>query len=257
MLDGGLDQAAGLRKGPRAPALNVMAIPATGDGSEAWVAHLAHLLRAMGSRPVVVDASRGAVVARSFGLNLRHELLDLLDGSAGFEAVAQATRDGVYVLRAERGIEAFVASGAPASELFTGFGRLSHGFDAVLLVMQPAELACLAAPANAVPVIALQGGDKGLVDSYGTMKQLSAGFGYNRFAVVTCGAGEAGEAEDAHTRLAMAARTFLNAEVSLAGALPVPGAMSHEPRASARMAGLARTLLHTAATRFPRTESFA
>lgn len=267
MFDAGIDQAAGLRKRMAAPPLALMAFPSSEGGDHSWIAQLAHSMRAMGAKPVVIDASRGAVVARAFGLRLRHELLELLQGTADFDTVAQVTRDGIHVLRAERGIEAFVASGAPARDLFAGFARLSHGFDSVLLVMPACELACLAGPAQAVPVVALAGGDEGLVNTYATVKQLAAGFGYSRFAVVTCGRDDAGQARDAHARLAMAARTFLNAEVSFAGALPPPGHAGQVGqgglggRAAASLASniaaLSRTLLHTAALRLTPGESLA
>jgi flagellar biosynthesis protein FlhG len=242
VLDRGNDQAAGLRRMVGAPSLSLMAFPVAPEAG-VWIAQLAHTLRAMGARPVVIDAGRGGAVTRALGLNPRHELMDLLNGAAGFEAVAQVTPDGVWGLRAERGLEAFAASGAPSRQLFSGFARLSQGFDAVLLAMPAGELACLASPAQAVPVIVLEGGDSGLVRAYATLKELAAGFGYTRFALVTRGSGGAAQARLAHARLAAAAQAFLNAEVSLAGWLPEPGG-----DAQAQLADLAQTLLHTAAT---------
>ena len=242
MLDQGLDQAAGLRRMLVAPGLNLMAFPVTAGGSDLWIAQLAHTLRAQGMRPVVIDASRGAV-ARSFGLRLRHELLDLLEGALEFDRVARATPDGVWVLRAERGVEAFVASGASSRRLFSALARQSHGFDAVLLVMPAGELACLASPAHAVPVVALDSGGAGLMRAYATVKQLACDFGYNRFAVVMRGLADAAQAQQAYARFAAVARTFLGAEVSMAGWLPGPSG-----NAAGALADLAQTLLHTAAT---------
>jgi len=235
MLDQGLDQAAGLRRMAGVPKLNLMTFPVAVGGSDAWIAQLAHTLRAMGSRPVVVDATHGAV-ARALGLKPRHELLDLLHGDRDFDGVAQRTADGVYLLRAERGVEAFVASGAPAQSLFAGFAKLSHGFDAVLLAMPAAELACLASPANAVPVIAVESGEAGLLRAYRTVKQLASGFGFHRFAAVGCGPRGEGPG-----RLAAAASLFLDAEVSMAGWLDT----TTTPTARER---LAQSLLDTAAT---------
>jgi len=236
MLDQGHDQAAGLRRMAPAPRLNLMAFPVAMGGDEAWIAHLAHTLRAMGGRPVVLDATRGAV-AQALGLKPRHELLDLLQGARDFDGVAQHTADGVYLLRAERGVEAFVASGAPASSLFAGFARLSHNFDAVLLAMPAAELACLAAPASgAVPVLAVEPGEAGLLRAYRTVKQLSGGFGFNRFAAVGCG-----PRCEAPGRLQAAARLFLDVDVSMAGWM----ADGASPGARER---LAQSLLDSAAT---------
>ena len=242
MLDQGLDQAAGLRRmvAAQAPTMNLMAFPVALGGDGAWIATLAHSLRAMGMRPVVLDASRGTVT-RAFGMKPRHELLDMMRGAMTFDEVAHATADGVYVLRAERGVEAFVSSGAPARQLFSGFAQLSHGFDSVLLAMPAGELACMAPPADAVPVVVLDDNADGMVRAYGTVKQLALGFGYTRFALVARGASEGSKAQ--HSRLAAAARTFLNAEVTLAGRLP-----GTDLNAAPVMAQLARTLLHTATT---------
>lgn len=218
MLDRGLDQAAGLRRlmaqEPPAP-LRLLAFALPEDGEDAWVAPLAHALRAQGARPVVLDAGRGRLL-QAFGVRARHDLLDMLQGTATFDAAAQCTGDGVWVLRADRGVEAFVSSGAAPRQLFEGFARLSHNFDAVLLAMPPHELACLAHPACAVPVIALEPGDDGLTRAYATLKELAGGYGYTRFSCVLPGAGHAAQS---HERLAFAARRFLNAEVALAGRL--------------------------------------
>ena len=233
MLDHGMDQAAGLRRwveqAPAGPRLVALALPEEGGGDD-WIAGMAHALRAAGARPVVVDASRGRLM-QAFGLRPRHDLIDLLQGSLAFEHVACRTDDGVYVVRADRGVEAFVASGAPPQQLFAGFTRLSQGFDAILLAMPLHELACLAPPPQAVPVLALEPGEEGLTRAYATVKALGTGYGYSRFAPVL----QRADGAAAHARLAQAAQRFLRAEV-------LPGA--HLPAAAAE-------LLRTAATPLP------
>ena len=218
MLDRGLDQAAGLRALMPPPALGVLAFPLASGGDERWIAQLAQALRALGRRPVVVDAARGTV-ASAFGLRLRHDLIDLMQGEHEFEEVAQATASGVYVLRADRGVEAFVASGGPASRLLGSFARLSHGFDDLLLAMPAEELACLTDPQDCVPVIGLSAGSAGMVQAYSTVKRLAEGFGYRSFACVVQGADSEAQAGAEHARLAAAAERFLGAEVRLAGSL--------------------------------------
>lgn len=242
MLDG-IDQAEGLRRLQVAQApLGVLAFPLGGDASgTTWIAQLAHALRALGRKPVVLDGGRGAV-AGAFGLKLRHELLDMLKGARGFDEVAQATPDGVYVLRGDQGLEAFVTGGGPAARLFAGFSKLSHGFDSLLLAMPAAELASVAAPDRGVPVISLEARPGGRLDAYATAKQLAGVYGYRRFACVVRGAINADQAADEHAVLADAADRFLGAQVALAGWLPAT--------AAGREAALARTadtLLRTAA----------
>lgn len=232
MLDQGRDQAAGLRQQPGG-ALNLLALAVTAGSGSQWVVQVARALSAAGTRPVVVDASRGEV-ARAFGLQPRHDLLDLLQGAHAFDTVARRTPEGAWLLRADRGVEAFVGSGAPSQQLFAGFARLSQGFGALVLAMPAHELACLASPALATPVLVLEPGEQGLRQAYGTLKQLAQGFGYRRFAVLADGPAAG------HTRLADVAGRFLQAEVALAGRL-APGAGAGAPE-------LAHDLLHAAAT---------
>ena len=217
-----------------------MAFPLAADGGAAWIAQLAHALRALGRRPLVLDAARGAV-ASAFGLRPRLELIDLLEGKRDFDAVAQVTPDGVYLLRADRGVEAFVAGGAPAARLLAGFARLSHGFDELLLAMPTGELACLAGGDDTVPVIGLDPRPYGTMRSYAVIKQLSEGFGYRRFTCVMHDVGDLAQARREYTRLAAAAGRFLQADVALAGWLP--SSVRARPSALARVA---RTLLETA-----------
>ncbi|MBC7602711.1 MAG: hypothetical protein H7255_08640 [Ramlibacter sp.] len=222
MLDHGLDQAAGLRRMMAPPPLNVMAFPLSGTGPQRWIARVAHSLRALGRRPLVVDAARGAVSA-SFGLNLRHDLIDMLQGRRDFDEVAQATSDGVHVLRADLGIEAFVGSGASASQLFAGFARLSHGFDDLLLAMPASEIACLAGPATCVPVVSIFPVADGMVKAYRLVKELAEDFGYRRFACVVRQSADAAHSQTDHARFAAACNRFLGVDIELAGCIEGDG----------------------------------
>jgi MinD-like ATPase involved in chromosome partitioning or flagellar assembly len=242
MLDQGRDQAAGLRRLREAPGLSLLAFPLREGTGEAWIAQLARGLRGVGARPVVVDASRGRVL-NAFGLRARHELLDLLHGTRDFDGVAEATREGIYVMRADRGLDAFVATGAPSRELFAGFARLSHRFDSLLLAMPAHELASLVSPAQAVPVVAVHASDEGLTRAYAAIKQLASGYGYQRFAAVLREGPASADAIATHARLADVARRFLGADVQLAGSLPERGTDAVAP-----LAELAQNLLHMAAT---------
>lgn len=244
MLDRGADQAAGLRRLRAAPSLHLMAFPVTEDGEAGWIAQVAHALRSLGANPVVVDATRGRVV-RALGLQARHELMDLLDGRLDFDAVARSTADGVWALRADHGLEAFVSCGTPAQRLFDGFARLPHGFDALLLAMPAHELASLASPSAVVPVIVMPSHDAGMTRAYAVVKALASDYGYSRFAAVVCEAPGAASARGAHARLATVARSFLDADVRFAGCLPAMDA------GGPALADLAQNLLHNAATPLP------
>ncbi|MBE7939195.1 MULTISPECIES: hypothetical protein [Ramlibacter] len=238
MLDGGLDQAAGLRALMAPPALGVLAFPlAEHQGPAPWIAQLAQALASLGRRTLVVDAGRGAVTS-AFGLRPRLELMDLLQGDHAFDEVAQPAAGGVWVLRADRGVEAFAASGEPSWRLLEAFSRLQQGFDELLLAMPAGELACLAAPQESVPIVSLFPGTAGTVHAYGLVKQLAEGFGYRRFACVVQGAADEAQARTDHARIAAAALRFLDVDVRYAGRVDSPDA------AGLRLA--AQSLLETA-----------
>ena len=248
MLDQGRDQAAGLRRLMGRPALNLMAFPLSAQDAlgGAWVGQVARTLQSLGSRALVVDAS-GGEVARALGVaRPARELMDLLAGSHRFDDVATVTREGVYLVRADAGLDAFVASGGAPQDLLRGFADLSHGFDVLLLAMPANELASLTSPTNTVPVMVTDAGPEGVQQAYATIKQLSADFGYGQFALALRGAVGPSEALAVHARVAHAARTFLNAGVSLAGWVPAAaagGAATH-----AALERLVQSLLETAST---------
>ncbi|MBL0421441.1 hypothetical protein JI739_13875 [Ramlibacter sp. AW1] len=239
MLDHGLDQAAGLRR-LRGAAPSLLAFPVGEKDDDAWIAQLAGGLRQLGRRPLLVDASRGRV-SGALGLRVRHDLLDLLQGRRSFTAVARSTREGIPVVRADRALEAFAATGARPRELFAALLNLGDGFDALLLAMPARELACLASPAQVVPVVSPEASEAGLTEAYATIKQLACDFGYQRFAAVMRETSAAAAAQ-LHGRLADVARSFLRAEVRWAGCVPAPGA------GAAALGDLARRLLDHAAT---------
>ncbi len=246
MLDAGHDQAAGLRRLMGRSALHLMAFPLSPRDAQAsaWVGQVARTLHSLGSRALVIDAS-GGEVARALGVTRpARELMDLLSGAHRFDEVACVTREGVSLVRADAGLDAFVANGGAPQDLLRGFADLSHGFEVLLLAMPAGELASLTSPHSTVPVMVADAGPQGVQQAYAVIKQLSADFGYSQFALALRGAADPAQAMAVHARLADAARTFLNAGVSLAGWIPaVGGATAH-----AALERLAQSLLDTAST---------
>lgn len=201
--------------------MNVMSFPGESrdKGAQDWVADIARSLRTMGHRPVVVDGGSGDV-STALGVLARRDLIELLRGEQTFDEVAQVTSEGVHVIRARQGIDAFVASGAPGRELLNGFARLSHAFDVLLLVMPTSELACLAGPRDTVPVIGFTAGGADIANAYLIVKNLCLSFGYSQFSLVVHGAKSHQQAVLEHSRFAMAARAFLSVDISLVGWTP-------------------------------------
>lgn len=245
-----LDQAAGLRQMTVPHGLSLMAFPLGGpaSGCAQWVGRLARTMRAIGMKPVIVDAS-GEQIALSLGVHCRLDLLDLLEGRNSFDEVAGSTADGVWVLRADRGVEELADSGMSAGELFGGFAKLSHGFDSVLLAMPSRELASVAVPHSSVPVVGFDVGLAGMTQAYITVKQLAARFGYSRFALALRGAEGAEEAYELHGRFAGTAKEYLDVDVMLAGWTPPDTAYSVD--STDALSRLCHNLMQTAATEVP------
>lgn len=238
MLDRGLDQAAGLRRLMQPAPVRLWPLAVLPGTAARWIAWLALGLRELGRNPVVVDAARGQA-ATAFGLLPRGDLIDLLEGRAPFDRVAQRSREGIHVLRGDQGIEAFAGSGEPAERLLSAFGSLSHGFSDLIVAMPGPEIACLAAPAEHVPVITVDLSSRGVVGSYALMKQLAGDFGYRRFACVATGASGEEEARSGFARVGSAVRQFLGADALWAGWLP-PAA---DPRSAAEAGRAVHALL--------------
>lgn len=235
MLDGGFDQAAGLREAMHAELPTLIPCPLDAPHPAHWVGQIALGLRLAGRQPIVLDAA-GGLVAHSLGVRPRAELADLLQGTHTFDQVAQATADGLWVMRAERGIESFVASGVRTHRLLEAFARLSHGFDEILLAMPVDELASMAPPGAHVPLVGVGPGAQERVAAYDVVKQLAVRYGYRRFACVAHGAASTQEALADCRRLYSVARSFVPAEIEivLAGVLPGPGGDAESLRAAAQ-----------------------
>ncbi len=222
MLDRGLDQAAGLRRLVQPAPVRLWPLAVLPATAARWIPWLAAGLNELGRRPVVVDAARGQVAA-GFGMLPRGDLLELLEGRADFDRVAQRSREGIHVLRGDHGIEAFAGSGEPADRLLAAFGSLSHGFTDLLLAMPGPEIACVAAPAAHVPVLTVDVSGRGVMGSYALIKQLAGEFSYRRFACIVTGAASEDEARAGLVRVQGAAQQFLRAQACWAGWMPPAG----------------------------------
>jgi len=223
MLDAGHHQAAGLARAlaPRTP--NLLAFPLADGQPVHWIARIAQGLRACGRKPLLLDAY-GGLVAFSLGSRPQHDLIELLRGERDFDEVALCTPDGVWVLRGERGIDAFAQSGEPPSRLLSAFANLSQGFDDVLLAMPAGEIASMAPPQLVVPVIGLDAGSTSLVACYGQVKQLATEFGFRRFACVIHGEPSVTQAAEQCGRLADTLSDFLGVDLRFGAWLAPDGA---------------------------------
>jgi flagellar biosynthesis protein FlhG len=219
-----LDQAAGLRRMLGRPALRVLPLLSAMDGAAqaALALRLAAALSQLGSRVVLLDASRGEVAA---ALGLRQpgsDLLQLLQGEKEFAEVALAAPEGLRVVPAERGIAA-LGSGSEGAfdQLFGAFAALREPADLVLLNCAPgdARTACRAAHGGRELVLALNTAAESVTGAYALIKAARRQGAPQGFRLLFAEASRS-EAGPLFARMREAARRFLAVELSDGGAIP-------------------------------------
>ena len=145
MLDVASDQATGLRKMFEAPpGLAVLPLAAVrrDAGFHSLVANIAAGNARLGRRVLVIDtAARG--VAHLLGLRTPYDLSDLLSGERDFHDVVVQAAEGLHVLKAQKGIPAFVEMSGDPAELFLAFRRQEEPFDVVIIAGHVREISAM------------------------------------------------------------------------------------------------------------------
>jgi len=246
------DQAAGLRRMLSRSTTRVLPlVSALERPAQAELAiHLAAALAQLGSRVVVLDASRGAV-ATALGLRPRFELLQLLQGEKTFDEVVLDGPDGFRVMPAARGIEAMQdADDAGWSELFGAFAALSAPPDLVLLnsARGDTHAACRAARGTHELVLALETGADAVTAAYALMKSATREQGQRRFRLVFTGAPDGFDTAPLAERMNDVARRFLGADLRVGGVVPRDTLLQLRP--PVRQTIVAGDLAHPAAAAF-------
>lgn len=219
MLDGGLDQASGLRSlfGKRGLRLLAVADGPCKPGASAFVLNLAAALARIGLNPVIIDGQRDGV-SGMLGLPRRHELSDLLEADRSFASVATRTAEGFSVLPAERGLARIAADPDAAEATFSALAALSDGFDIALVSAPDATIGALIRRSGAETALLCGPGDKDLTATYARMKTLVRKQGLSRFRVVFGGSSLPAAVAVRHQRLAAVADRYLAAAVEYGGA---------------------------------------
>lgn len=219
MLDGGLDQASGLRTlfAPRGLRVLAVADCPGAPGAPAFVVNLATAMARIGLNPVIIDG-HGDGVSGMLGLRGRHELADLLEADRRFETVAVRSREGFSVLPAERGLARIAADPEAVDATFSAIATVGNGFDVALVSAPDETIGALMARTGDETAVLCGPGDAGLTAAYGRIKSLVHGHGLTRFRVVFGGSEPAAAIAMRHQRLATVADRYLAAAVEYGGA---------------------------------------
>lgn len=220
MLDGGRDQAFGLRRLFPRRSLRVLAVASDGaqPSANAFVVNLAAALARMAWRPIVIDGQHDGVAA-TLGVTPRLELADLMSGRRAFASVALRSPEGYSVLPAARGLLDVVDDPDAAEAMFSAIAAIVDGYDIAVLHAPAPVLGALLAHRPAETAILCGPGDEDLTAAYANVKALVNGHGLSRFRVLFDRAPAAELTRQRHRRLADAARRFLAAAVEFGGAI--------------------------------------
>ncbi len=220
MFGSHLDQASGLRRLFARRSVRVLPIAgAPGDlQCASFVINLASALVQIGRHPLVLDALGGAIVD-ALGVVVDADLADLLDGRQSIHGVARSTPEGFDVMRADRGLPSFAASGGDHDALFSAFGQLAMPFDLVLVCAPPETIGELLGRASPYSPLILSTDGRSPTTPYAEIKRLSTRYGFERFQLAFYRVSSRGAAEQSHGRIAAAAGRFLGSAVEFAGAI--------------------------------------
>lgn len=182
MMPATLDQAVGLRRMMRPPGVRVLPVFGTADRLPAIV-NLASALARAGQQVLVMDASRGEI-APAFGLTARYELKHVLEGEIAFEQAVLATRDGVQVLPAARGIRMLTDARVNGHDFFDSLAQKAAPADLIIVNCESADRAARLLPAHGEALLVLSRGPKAIAEGAVYLKSLSTLQAMARFRVL-------------------------------------------------------------------------
>jgi flagellar biosynthesis protein FlhG len=240
MHDSARDQATGLREmfePPPGLAVVPMASARRGMGFHSLVANIAACFARNGQRVIVIDTcNRGT--ASVLGLRMQHDLTQLLSGDRQFHDVAVQAAEGLYILKAQKGIPAFVEMSGDPAELFLGFRRLKEPFDVAILAGQVAEISAMTRSQDDL-VFVTSPEDEALTATYAGIKRAHAEHSQNAFRVLVNRVDDEHDGIVAFKRLAETARKFLGVRIDYGGSVPRDAAFVAADRAQCSVYGVA------------------
>lgn len=240
MLDAATDQATGLRHlFERRPGIAVVSIATSGRsiGFHSLVTNIAACYAKLGQRVIVIDTgARG--IADVLGLRMRHDLTHLLSGEREFDDVVVRAAEGLYLLKAQKGIPEFVEMSGDPAELFLDFRRLEAPFDVVIIAGQVAQVAAMTRSHDDLVFVTSPEG-AALTAAYVEIKRAHVEHGQNKFRVLVNRVDDEREGIAAFKRLAATARKFLGVGIEYGGSVPRDAAFVAADRAQCSVYGVA------------------
>ena len=220
MFDGARDQATGLREMfEQPPALAVVPVTAArrGMGLRSLVVNLAAGCARAGQRVVVIDAGP-AGTAQALGLHTPYDLASLLAGDREFEDVVVQSSEGPYILKAQKGLPAYIDAAGDPEALFLGFRRLEEPFDVAILAGHTHEVAAMTR--NEDDLVFVTSADaEALTATYTEIKRAHADHEQLAFRVLVNRVDNDNDGLVAFKRLATTARKFLGASIEYGGSI--------------------------------------
>jgi len=215
-----IDQASGLREifePPAGLAVVPMTAAKSGMGFCSLVTNIAAGYARLGQRVIVIDAGIAGTAA-ALGLRTPNDLAQMLSGECEFEDVVVQAPDGLFVLKAHKGIPQFVQMSGDPSDLFLGFRRLEKPFDVAILAGPLSEVAAMTREQD--DLVLVTNADSGaLTATYAEIKRAHTDHGHRAFRVLINRANDQHEATVAFKRLAVTARRFLGVGIEYGGAV--------------------------------------
>lgn len=236
-----LDQATGLRRMLRRPAVRVL--PILGPHGAPWlVAALARVLSGAGERVLVIDQA-GEVIARELRIARPLALDDFLDG-VRFVGPSPFGAEEIRVLAASRGLERLGGQGIPMEQFFAALASLAEGDEPCDLVIihltEPRAIARIVDP-DAEILMATGVSESWIERTYRAIKAATPE--HRQFKVLINGANDLSAAMRTYRRIARTAEKFLGLVPAYGGFLPAESfAMQGQgsPSSSAQMRAVAR-----------------
>jgi flagellar biosynthesis protein FlhG len=201
------------------PGLAVVPVVAArrGMGLNALVSNIAAGYARLGQRTVVIDTGTQGV-AHALGLRIKHDLAHLLSGEREFGEVVVEAAEGLYVLQAQQGLPAFVATASDPADLFLGFRRLQEPFDVAILAGHVPEVAAMTGSGDDL-VFVTTPDSEALTATYAEIKRAHTEHEQNAFRVLVNRVDDEQQGIVAFKRLAQTARRFLGVSIEYGGAV--------------------------------------
>ncbi len=230
------DQAEGLRRLLNRDFIRVVTVTGGGRGAgrTSVAVNLATSLAQRGKNVIVLDEQSGATNAlHHFGLEARHDLLDVIRHKKTLEDVLVRGAEGVGVLPAARGVKALPGlSPEEQAWLVDAFNQLSGFVDVVVIdaVSGIADHALSLSLAAQEVMVVLTPEPAAITDAYALIKVLYREYGKQNFRILVNKVRDPAVADAVYENFVQVARRFLGVKPDRMGDIPQDEALRQAAR---------------------------